>query len=159
MLLSSGEFFAKIYSLKKNFPPCFLCFIFHILLPKINEKVIAGRERSSPIHKMCSCKEVSGYMDKSTKIFVLWLLVLSIKVKKKNKEKKEHFDKKWVNKRGRPVALAVRWSIQTLTWRVLHLRVIWKKKEGRREQPKIFGSRPFQKPYRLWKRKSSLTSH
>ena len=33
-------------------------------------------------------------MDKSTKIFVLWLLVLSIKVKKKNKEKKEHFDKK-----------------------------------------------------------------
>ena len=88
MLLSSGEFFAKIYSLKKNFPPCFLCFIFHILLPKINEKVIAGRERSSPIHKMCSCMEVSGYMDKSTKIFVLWLLVLSIKVKKKNKEKK-----------------------------------------------------------------------
>ena len=88
MLLSSGEFFAKIYSLKKNFPPYFLCFIFHILLPKINEKVIAGRERSSPIHKMCSCKEVSGYMDKSTKIFVLWLLVLSIKVKKKKRKKK-----------------------------------------------------------------------
>ena len=88
MLLSSGEFFAKIYSLKKNFPPCFLCFIFHILLPKINEKVIAGRERRSPIHKMCSCKEVSGYMDKSTKIFVLWLLVLSIKVKKKTGKKK-----------------------------------------------------------------------
>ena len=32
-------------------------------------------------------------MDKSTKIFVLWLLVLSLKLKKK-KGKKEHFDKK-----------------------------------------------------------------
>ena len=33
-------------------------------------------------------------MDKSTKIFVLWLLVLSLKFKKKNTQKKEHFDKK-----------------------------------------------------------------
>ena len=55
-------------------------------------------------------------MDKSTKIFVLWLLVLSLKFKKKkNTQKKEHFDKKLVDKRGRPVALAVQWSIQTLT--------------------------------------------
>ena len=41
VLLSSGKFFVKIYSLQENFPPCFLCFILHILLPKSNDKVVA----------------------------------------------------------------------------------------------------------------------
>ena len=41
MLHSSVEYFVKIYSLQDNFPPCFLCFILHILFPKSNDKVVA----------------------------------------------------------------------------------------------------------------------
>ena len=42
---------------------------------------------------MCSCKEVSGYITsiygQKQKLFVLWLLVLILKFKKKTKEKKK----------------------------------------------------------------------
>ena len=41
MLLSSGKFFVKIYSLQEKFSPCFLRFILHIPFPKSNDKVVA----------------------------------------------------------------------------------------------------------------------
>ena len=34
------NFFVKSYSLQENFPPCYLCFILHILFPKSSDKVV-----------------------------------------------------------------------------------------------------------------------
>ena len=140
VLHSSVEFFVKNYSLQENFPPCYLCFILHILFPKSNDKVVS--EICIVEYTMTTVAHVR--IHKNVKYH-------QNQISSHNQLETEQTREAW---EGRPVALAVRWSIQTLTRRLLHLRVIWKKKEGRREQPKIFGSSPFQKPHRLWKRKT-----